>query len=131
MGEMDKTYSNGEMVDMLLENPKREAIIKGETILNNKVIVDEDNDIVWEYNRALFIPKPCHKNRRWIVLEPPKKLKEMSFGDTMFHFQYNNFPHSDGYKSIITGETLEKAWSTISKEAYLGLWTVEGVYEDD
>jgi hypothetical protein len=69
--------------------------------------------------------------RYFSIIEPPKRLKKMSFGEA-FGLFYKDVCHEDcdHVKSVGTEFTLENPWSLITKEAYNGLWTVEGVFEE-
>ena len=130
MGEMDKTYSNGEMVDMLLENPKREAFFI-DKFMEHRIICNKRGEIVWKNNDLTIHFSTVHKDRRWTIIESPKKLKEMSFGEVMYYWAELNELDSNSFVSCVTGKSISRVWSEITKEEYMGFWTVEGIYEYD
>jgi len=72
-----------------------------------------------------------------IYLIGPKKLKEMSHGEAMYHYR-NDTPRGDGYesyiysydiKSALTGDTFAKRGITL--EEFKGKWTIEGIFEEE
>ncbi len=126
-----------EMIQKLIENPKRIAI-QTKTSGGRPVdatyhvndygrIVDEDDDSIAMYAFA--------DESEWDVVEPKKKLKQMNYGEAMYALihspnpEYGDWFYSD-LKSVVTGYDAERAWEDVTKEEFLGLWTVEGVYED-
>ena len=123
-------YTNGQMLDMLLENPKRKAIISNPYKDGcNAIIVDEHNNLVWEHDREEISFKPFYKNRLWIIIEPPKKLKEMEFGEAFAIWARSNNIKKESVKCVNGVDTFLLPWTDISKQAYQSKWTIEGVYE--
>lgn len=68
--EVDKTYTTGQMIDMLLENTKRKAYTEDRGSIENTVIVSKNEILVWEHNKNQYLPKPFYKDRRWTIIEP-------------------------------------------------------------
>ena len=125
-----------EMAKMLFENPKLKAKDnKGNIVfccVHNgccKKIKFEDSD----YN--LMLMSDC--NESWEIIEPPRKLKEMCHGEAMYHY-HNDTPRGNNYekniytydvKSVLTGNTIAKRDNIL--EEYKGLWTIEGIFEEE
>ena len=125
-----------EMAQRLFDNPKLKAKDnKGNIVFCDvrdgyyKKIKLEDSD----YN--LMLMSDC--NEEWEIIEPPRKLKEMTFGEVYYHYQ-NDTPRGKGYetsicsyemKSVLTGNTLATRSKTL--EEYTGNWTIEGMFEEE
>lgn len=58
-------------------------------------------------------------------------LKEMSFGEAYYVYHNIEDVTFKNFKSVITELGFNRDDSDISKEEYMGLWTIEGVYEDE
>ena len=124
-----------EMLQALTENPKR----KGQLVVNsngrqlydmelaNNVVEVVDNMFVWQDGVPVILR--TDSTTKWKIIEPPKKLKQMCFGEAYWHY-WASGPYSCDFKSVLTGKDFRDA-EDISKEEFMGLWTVEGIYEED
>ena len=128
---MDKTVNEFEMIRLLRENNKRKASKKH--IPESYVLFDDEGVLRWygrfqTKNPYKICENPCEE---WIIIEPPKKLKEMSYGEGMWYLANNKEIKYKDMISCETGENRDRFIEDIKKNEFMGLWTIEGVYEDD
>ena len=67
------------------------------------------------------------------IFEPVRQLKKMCFGEAMWYYDTKDIYEND-LTSVITGNTYFADGLTsdgLTLEEYKGLWTVEGVYEEN
>jgi hypothetical protein len=88
--------------------------------------------IVWERNGVANYhdtvrPMLCD-DCDWHIKEPT--LKEMSFGEAYRHYIIN-ITNSDKLISVLTGLSFDRQIDEISVDEFNGLWTIEGVFEDE
>ena len=129
--DRDPTYTTLDMIKKLYENPRRVAELIGNSVFSVRkwcsVMVNARGVIVWDN----YVPfEICVEDGLlWKIIEPPKKLKEMSFGEANWWYA-NTDVFSYDVRSVLTGKALLKGLKYITKEEFMGLWTVEGVYEE-
>ena len=125
-----------EMAQRLFNDPKLKAKDEDGDIVCCKVFKNGHKVIKWESDEDTLCL--CdNKKETWEIIEPQRKLKEMTFGEAMYHFNndthrgndYNANIDASEVVSILTGETLEMF--TRSLEVYSGLWTIKGIYEEE
>jgi hypothetical protein len=129
--ELDNTVSTGFMIDMLLDNPRRKATIADKHQCST-VIINKNNTFAWEHNGVEVRFKPFHKDRRWTITEPSRELKKMTFAEAFK--RYKEGKEITSIKSEITYQLFNTHCAQIQfcdDEEVDGLWTVEGIYEDD
>ena len=122
-----------EMLGKLIENDKRKARCikdhggnKGSTH-NVCVILGK---IVWEDNIAFHVL--CDSKSEWEIIEPPRKLKEMCFGEAYYEWAIDENMCSNHVRSVLSGLRFgDRYLYEITKEEYTGKWTIEGIYEDE
>ena len=139
--DLEPTYTRLEMVQKLIENPERKAkmivdsngfdidisIVESKT--NNIVEANKYATLSWvEGMNPLTIP--IHDKSRWKIIELPKKLKQMSFGEAYWWYGNTEDVYGRDLKSVLTGEDFSRSYCKISKEELMGLWTVKGVYDE-
>lgn len=137
--EEQKTVSTWEMIKALMENPKRKAETVGSRF--NEIVCSVGHSLYFELKNIKAKNDELEEtefngnvslNDKWTIIEPPKKLKEMTFGEAIYYWSNIDDIKNKDIISCVSGETLEKRnWRQISKDEYLGLWTVEGVFEDE
>lgn len=127
VAEEKGTVSTWEMVKALTENPKRTAR-SANSEKNILIKIGRSNNILMELNGLDF-----STDDQWQIIEPPKQLKKMTFGEAFKY--YKQFKY---IKSIETGvEAFRNAGCDditvieLSDKEIDGLFTVEGVYEDE
>lgn len=122
-----------EMIQKLAENPKRKAKMvidcDGNGIANyNVYIVNEKGEIIeLVTNTKLYLTIKGDLSE-WEIIEPKKELRKMSFGEAIYYSELNSKMCRE-VKSCLTG--LDYSRNEISLEEYTGLWTVEGIYEEE
>ena len=126
-----------EMLQALTEDSKREAVMMTDGYGENCEKFDEKLRTVkvgifgvlkWTdtgENLEILV----NDKRVWKIIEPPKKLKEMIFGEAYWHY-WASGPYSCDFKSVLTGKDFRDE-EDISREEFMGLWTVEGIYEEE
>ena len=133
VGIMDnKLLTTWEMVKAMAENPKRKATKENNSgivmFIHGTLCWDDGNPFMFHLkNDIRWDTLHCDK---WEIIEPQRKLKEMSLGEVI-HIWSSTTTRADKCVSIVTNMSLDRSWKDISKNELIGLWTVEGVYEDE
>ena len=120
-----------EMLGKLMEDPKRKAkmIVSnvGEKVFDaDNLIVDEHKKIKWECGSSYNFY--VDSKSQWEIIEPPRKLKEMCFGEAYYLWANTNID-LDGFRSVVTEQDFNRLDKEITKEELVGKWTIEGIYE--
>ena len=121
-----------EAINYLLDNPhKKIRMVKdeyGNSIKHShNIIAIKNSYIVYihnNYDLELFLENDLSE------FEPVRDLKKMAFGEA-YHYVKSNKISTYKMKSYITCKDFTRFRSEILKEEYMGLWTIEGVYEDE
>lgn len=116
-----------EMIQALAENPKRKALqtkSKDGMTMNAVYEVCKNGEI----SIGVYVKNDLSE---WEIIEPPKKLREMEYGEAVYWLfkDKNKLWHS--MKSCVTSEDAARDFKDVSFQEYLGKWTVEGIYEED
>lgn len=133
---MNKTLNTWEMVKAIAENPKRKAECSGGiiTLVNGRLCWEDGEAFTINYQKT-----GCWDSLTadwWTIIEPPKKLKEMSIQEIAKYYSleiHKETISSSKFKSLVTGRTLSESngFAYLTEKEIDGLWTIEGVYEDD
>lgn len=128
---MDTTVNTWQMVKALMENPKRKA--KSDSLAG--IVFMKNGCLKWDDGSEFKLTLKCEgyvdslMADDWIIIEPPKKLKEMSFGEAYYIFHKLKDLECGDLKTICGKVFMGVNHNT--KEEMMGLWTVKGIFEDD
>lgn len=115
-----------EMFLKLLENPKR----MGTTTDSNSYAVYFDGYCFRWKDSDDMVSTCYYPYEEWQIIEPQKKLKEMDFGEAYYILHTTDDVYVGKLKSVITDKAFDRSDNEITKEEYMGKWTVEGIYEE-
>ena len=117
-----------EMAQKLLENPKLRAT-NGKYEVYCDVCEDYGTSVIRRNDKHWMLTL-SENGEDWEIIEPPKKLKQMSYGEVMWHYKnsiFVKFKSLQEIKSVETGRTFNV--NDLTLEEYTGLWTIDGIYE--
>ncbi len=117
-----------EMLQALMENKKRYAKSLDEEGVFAYIdyLNSSDGLIVKKYE----MPHKLHLMGKWEVIEPEKNLKQMRFDEAFSRMMKEKDKCWDDLRNASCGSSFSDPHMQ-KKIEELGLWTVEGIYEDE
>ena len=93
---------------------------------SGNMVYYDDGFIRWKYSKGV-LSLQYDANETWEII--PKKLKRMSFGEAMWYY-YNANVLGSLITSVVDGSDVQRGLCSLSKEALMGEWVIEGIHED-